>query len=137
METPHSPVKPARRIKDRNGVGVAGYADRRGLGRTGIRLACPAALGPLGGFWRIPRRGRLRGLDGGIGARLWPELSQLVLTIDLLPKQILYFLRKRFQMPLKSAVKQTLHLLGYKIEKIDPLEEGIQPDYGNPLETHP
>lgn len=34
-------------------------------------------------------------------------------------------------MPLKSAIKQTLHALGYKIEKIDLLEESIPADYNH------
>jgi len=34
-------------------------------------------------------------------------------------------------MPFKSAVKRTLRALGYKIEKIDPLEESIPADYNH------
>lgn len=34
-------------------------------------------------------------------------------------------------MPFKSAIKQTLRTLGYKIEKIDPLEESIPADYNH------
>ncbi len=34
-------------------------------------------------------------------------------------------------MPLKSAIKQTLRSLGYKIEKVNPLEESIPADYNH------
>lgn len=34
-------------------------------------------------------------------------------------------------MPFKSAIKRSLHALGYKIEKIDPLEESIPADYNH------
>ena len=36
-------------------------------------------------------------------------------------------------MPFKSAIKQILRTLGYKIEKIDPLEESIPADYNHSL----
>lgn len=34
-------------------------------------------------------------------------------------------------MPFKSTIKRILHALGYKIEKIDPLEESIPADYNH------
>lgn len=43
----------------------------------------------------------------------------------------LTFPQGRIRMPLKSAIKQTLRSLGYKIEKIDPLEESIPADYNH------
>lgn len=62
------------------------------------------------------------------------SMGRFVATLRSLPQyatRSLAFQPGRIRMPLKSALKQTLRSLGYKIEKIDPLEESIPADYNH------
>jgi hypothetical protein len=67
---------------------------------------------------------------GHFAATLWTALLGLGSPAQAFIRS-LTFQREKIRMPFKFAIKQTLRSLGYKIEKIDPLEESIPADYNH------